>query len=104
MTQIDNGILPVNSFHAPPLMEGIWVIIIVGTLLFIASVNRGTRCIYGIPHLTSPIPVTKLAAVVESSLPNPANEHSSKNGECASSNSETRLRAKRIGVRIKTTG
>ena len=45
MNQVDNEILPVNSFHAPPLMEGIWAMIIVGTLLIIASVNHGT-CLY----------------------------------------------------------
>jgi hypothetical protein len=76
--------------------------IIVGTLLFIASVNHGTCCIQGVPNLTSPIPVTKLAAVVESSLPNPANEPSSKNGECSSSNNDTRRRATVISVRIRT--
>ena len=71
------------------------MITIVGTLLFNDSVNRGTGCIYDNPHLTSPIPVTKLAAVVESSLSNPAKEPSSRNGECSSSNNDTRLRAKR---------
>ena len=53
----------------------------------------------GVPDLTSPMPVTKLAAVVESSLPNPANEPSSKKGEFSSSSNDTRRRATVIGIK-----
>ena len=64
-----------------------------------SSQSRDLFIFEGVPDLTRPMPVTKLAAVVESSLPNPANAPNSKNGEFSSSSNDTRRRARVIGIK-----